>query len=97
MQAEAQAIDSQSATSEVVMAEDILDDYIEVLQARADRGEGIDGLSTGIPDLDAKLQGLKAEQLIIIAGRPAMGKTTLAMNIASHAAKHANIEVGFPG
>ena len=86
VQAEAQAIDSQSATSEVVMAEDILDDYIEVLQARADRGEGIDGLSTGIPDLDAKLQGLKPEQLIIIAGRPAMGKTTLAMNIASHAA-----------
>jgi len=84
VQAEAQAIDSQSATSEVVMAEDILDDYIEVLQARADRGEGIDGLSTGIPDLDAKLQGLKPEQLIIIAGRPAMGKTTLAMNIASH-------------
>ena len=86
VQAEAQAIDSQSATSEVVMAEDILDEYIEVLQARADRGEGIDGLSTGIPDLDAKLQGLKPEQLIIIAGRPAMGKTTLAMNIASHAA-----------
>ena len=86
VQAEAQAIDSQSATSEVLMAEDILDDYIEVLQARADRGEGIDGLSTGIPDLDAKLQGLKPEQLIIIAGRPAMGKTTLAMNIASHVA-----------
>ena len=86
VQAEAQAIDSQSATSEVVMAVDILDDYIEVLQARSDRGEGIDGLSTGIPDLDEKLQGLKPEQLIVIAGRPAMGKTTLAMNIASHAA-----------
>ena len=86
VQAEAQAIDSQSATSEVVMVEHILDDYIEVLQARADRGEGIDGLSTGIADLDAKLQGLKPEQLIIVAGRPAMGKTTLAMNIASHVA-----------
>ena len=86
VQAEAQAIDSQSATSEVLMVDDILDGYIEVLQARADRGEGIDGLSTGIPDLDAKLQGLKPEQLIIIAGRPAMGKTTLAMNIASHVA-----------
>ncbi|MEE8876317.1 replicative DNA helicase [Pseudomonas helleri] len=86
VQAEAQSIDSQSATSEVVMAVDILDDYIEVLQARADRGEGIDGLATGIDDLDAKLQGLKPEQLIVIAGRPAMGKTTLAMNIASHAA-----------
>ncbi len=84
VQAEAQAVDSQSATSEVIKAEDILDDYIEVLQARADRGDEIDGLSTGIPDLDAKLQGLKPEQLIIIAGRPAMGKTTLAMNIGSH-------------
>lgn len=84
VQAQAQAIDGQSATSEVLKAEDILDDYIEVLQARADRGEGIDGLSTGIEDLDEKLQGLKPEQLIIIAGRPAMGKTTLAMNIGSH-------------
>lgn len=86
VQAEAQAIDGQSATSEVIKAEDILDNYIEVLQARADKGEGIDGLSTGIPDLDEKLQGLKPEQLIVIAGRPAMGKTTLAMNIASNAA-----------
>lgn len=86
VQAEAQAVDSQSATSEVIKAEDILDDYIEVLQARADRGDEIDGLSTGIPDLDEKLQGLKPGQLIIIAGRPAMGKTTLAMNIASNAA-----------
>ena len=93
VQAEAQAIDGQSATSEVVMAEDMLDDYIEVLQARADRGEGIDGLSTGIPDLDALLQGLKPEQLIVIAGRPAMGKTALAMNITSHVAIRENKSV----
>ncbi|KAA8692039.1 DNA helicase [Pseudomonas caricapapayae] len=85
IQTEALAIDGKTATAEVIKAQDILDDYIEVLQARADRGEGIDGLSTGIADLDEKLQGLKPEQLIVIAGRPAMGKTTLAMNIASHA------------
>lgn len=84
IQTEALAIDGKTATAEVIKAQDILDDYIEVLQARADRGEGIDGLSTGIADLDEKLQGLKPEQLIVIAGRPAMGKTTLAMNIASH-------------
>ena len=84
VQAEAQAVDSQSATSEVIKAEDILDDYIEVLQARADRGDEIDGLSTGIPDLDEKLQGLKPGQLIIIAGRPAMG--TQASNGSSAAA-----------
>ncbi|MBI6684572.1 replicative DNA helicase [Pseudomonas viridiflava] len=85
IQTEALAIDGKTSTAEVIKAQDILDDYIEVLQARADRGEGIDGLSTGIADLDEKLQGLKPEQLIVIAGRPAMGKTTLAMNIASHA------------
>lgn len=85
-QSEALALEGESATAEVIKAEDILDDYIEVLQARADRGDGIDGLSTGIPDLDEKLQGLKPEQLIIIAGRPAMGKTTLAMNIVSEVA-----------
>ncbi|HEY0287246.1 MAG TPA: replicative DNA helicase [Pseudomonas sp.] len=85
-QSEALALEGESATAEVIKAEDILDDYIEVLQARADRGEGIDGLSTGIADLDDKIQGLKPEQLVVIAGRPAMGKTTLAMNIVSDAA-----------
>lgn len=92
-QSEALALESESATAEVIKAEDILDDYIEVLQARADRGEGIDGVSTGIDDLDAKLQGLKPEQLLIIAGRPAMGKTTLAMNIVSDAAIRQNKSV----
>lgn len=92
-QSEALALEGESATTEVIKAEDILDDYIEVLQARADRGEGIDGLSTGIDDLDAKLQGLKPEQLLIIAGRPAMGKTTLAMNIVSDAAIRQNKSV----
>lgn len=92
-QSEALALEGESATAEVIKAEDILDDYIEVLQARADRGEGIDGLSTGIDDLDAKLQGLKPEQLLIIAGRPAMGKTTLAMNIVSDAAIRQNKSV----
>lgn len=85
-QSEALALEGESATAEVIKAADILDDYIEVLQARSDRGEEIDGLSTGIEDLDEKLQGLKPEQLIIIAGRPAMGKTTLAMNIVSDVA-----------
>lgn len=85
-QAELMAIDGESATSEIVKAEDVLFDHIEVLQARSDRGDQLDGLSTGIADLDDKLQGLKPEQLIVIAARPAMGKTTLAMNIAADVA-----------
>lgn len=85
-QAELMAIDGESATAEIVKAEDVLFDHIEVLQARSDRGDALDGLSTGIADLDNKLQGLKPEQLIVIAARPAMGKTTLAMNIAADVA-----------
>lgn len=84
------AIDGESATAEIVKASDVLAEHVEELQRRSDRGEGIDGLSTGIADLDEKLQGLKPEQLIIIAGRPAMGKTTLAMNIAADVAIRQN-------
>lgn len=46
------------------------------------------GLSTGFRDLDKITNGLQPGQLIIVAGRPAMGKSTLAMDIARHAALH---------
>lgn len=85
-QAEVLSLDSQAATAEVVKACDVLALHVDELQRRHEKGGEIDGLSTGIKDLDAKLQGLKPEQLIVIAGRPAMGKTTLAMNIATDVA-----------
>lgn len=47
---------------------------------------GITGLSTGFSDLDELLGGLHPGQLIVLAARPKMGKTTLAMNIAKHCA-----------
>ena len=49
--------------------------------------EGIVGVPTGLRDLDDRLGGLHKSDLIIIAGRPSMGKTALATNIAFHAAK----------
>jgi len=52
--------------------------------------EGIVGVPTGLVDLDSRLGGMHKQDLIIIAGRPSMGKTALATNIAFHAAK--NIE-----
>ncbi|MCZ6887368.1 MAG: replicative DNA helicase [Gammaproteobacteria bacterium] len=45
----------------------------------------ITGLATGFVDLDRKLAGLQSSDLIILAGRPSMGKTALAVNIAEHA------------
>ena len=48
-------------------------------------GHGTPGLYTGFPDIDDKTHGFQPGQLIIIAGRPAMGKSTFAMDIARHA------------
>ena len=48
--------------------------------------ETITGISTGFSDLDEMTSGLQKGDMIVVAGRPSMGKTTLAMNIAEHAA-----------
>ena len=53
------------------------------------------GLPTGFIDLDSLTSGLQKSDLIIIAGRPASGKSTLALNIASHAALHEGATVAF--
>ncbi len=85
VQSAAMAIDAGTGVDEVVKASDVLVHQLEVWQERHDRharGETLIGLSTGLKDLDEKLGGLQDEQLIIIAGRPAMGKTTLAMGFA---------------
>src|SRR6187401_347553 len=51
------------------------------------RDGGLSGLATGFVDLDLKMGGLQPSDLVILAGRPAMGKTALATNIAYHVAK----------
>lgn len=57
----------------------------EKLQFLRDSGGGITGLATGYVDFDQMTSGLQPGELIIIAGRPSMGKTTYAMNIAEYA------------
>jgi replicative DNA helicase len=54
----------------------------------------ITGVPTGFVDLDRMTSGLQPGDLVIIAGRPAMGKTSLALNIAEYAALHAGLPVG---
>lgn len=49
--------------------------------------DGLMGVPTGFPTLDRKLSGLQGSQLIIIAGRPGMGKTSFALNIVEHVTK----------
>ena len=67
-----------------------LDQTIEMATLAMKNDKGIVGVPTGLTDLDEKLGGLHKSDLIILAGRPSMGKTALATNIAFHAAK--NIE-----
>ncbi len=55
------------------------------------------GMPTGLTDLDAKLGGMHASDLIILAGRPSMGKTALATNIAFSAASARRVEVDEEG
>ena len=70
--------------------ENALKQTIEMAKSAYKNEEGIVGVPTGLTDLDARLGGMHKQDLIIIAGRPSMGKTALATNIAFHAAK--NIE-----
>jgi replicative DNA helicase len=66
-------------------------DRIEYLQQHQD---GLLGVPTGFVDLDRLLGGLQKSDLIIIAGRPGMGKSSLAINIALHAARRHGRNVG---
>jgi replicative DNA helicase len=56
---------------------------IEVLHARGDSSD-VTGVATGFTDLDRETSGMQAGDLIIVAGRPSMGKTALALNMAEH-------------
>ena len=65
-----------------------LDQTIEMATLAMQNDQGIVGVPTGLTDLDDKLGGLHKSDLVIIAGRPSMGKTALATNIAYYAAKN---------
>ena len=62
-------------------------DAVQVANAAYQREGGLAGLATGLTDLDNKLGGLHRSDLLILAGRPSMGKTSLATNIAFNVAK----------
>jgi replicative DNA helicase len=62
-------------------------DAVNVANAAYQRDGGLAGISTGLIDMDKKLGGLHSSDLLILAGRPSMGKTSLATNIAFNIAK----------
>lgn len=78
--------DTRAAGHEPQTINELLHGLMDELQARADRGGSISGQATGFLDLDQLTSGLQAGDLIIVAGRPSMGKTTFAVNVAENIA-----------
>ncbi|OUX38607.1 MAG: replicative DNA helicase [Candidatus Pelagibacter sp. TMED273] len=77
-----------SFNSSLIKFDEALKFTIEMATNAYKNEEGIVGVPTGLKDLDDRLGGLHKSDLLIIAGRPSMGKTALATNIAFHAAKN---------
>jgi replicative DNA helicase len=69
---------------------EILKDTIKNIELLYERKEHVTGVPTGFIDLDEMTAGFQRSDLIIIAGRPSMGKTAFALNIAQYAAMHAS-------
>jgi replicative DNA helicase len=71
----------------------LLVESFERLGALAESGSDITGMPTGFRELDRITAGFQRSNLIILAARPSMGKTSLGLNIAAHLGVHANIPV----
>jgi len=72
---------------------DMIKDTLKAVERLYERKELVTGVPTGFKDLDKLTAGLQPSELIIVAGRPSMGKTAFALNIAANAALNAGIGV----
>ena len=79
-------ISSSKTTTDLKHVKDMVVPAWNTIEYRYQHKDELSGLSTGFNSLDAQLNGLHKSDLIILAARPAMGKTALALNIAQHIA-----------
>ncbi len=84
-------IASEKTQSGFFGVKDIVKSSFGTIDVLFDRGQRVTGVETGFTDLDSKTSGLQPGELIVIAARPSMGKTALAMNIAAYAATHGKV------
>ena len=78
--------DTRHSGREPMVIDDLLPDVLEALESRTEKRGQVSGLSTGFRDLDRMTCGLHPGDLVIVAGRPSMGKTTMAVNVAENVA-----------
>ncbi len=88
------SITNASVTKKFINIKDTLEEAWERLDKMHKDGGELRGVPSGFPALDTLLSGFQKSDLIILAARPSMGKTTLALDIARQAAIHHNIPVG---
>jgi replicative DNA helicase len=80
------AITGEQVKTEIVSTKDLVMEAIEQIEKLYENRGSVTGLSTGFVELDRMTSGLHAAEMVVIAARPSMGKTALAMNIAEHVA-----------
>lgn len=89
------ALSQQHLHRDFVELKEVLAESFERLEEFVKQGSGLRGVATGYGDLDNKLAGMQNSNLIVLAARPGIGKTTLALNIALNAAIKNKAGVGF--
>ncbi len=94
-QSEVYAMTDSRLTSDYASLREVVPGLLEELEANADRDGGLAGLATGFTDLDDVLNGLRSNQMIIVAARPGMGKTTIAMDFCRNIAIRQRKPVAF--
>ena len=94
-QAEVYKIADKRSGEDYVPLSDIMDGVLDEIEAIGNREAGLYGVPTGFADLDALTNGLHAGQMIIVAARPAMGKSTLALDFCRAASIHNNLSSVF--
>jgi replicative DNA helicase len=87
-------VSEKRVTRDLVPIRQVLDEYYDRIEYLSQHQGEIIGIPTGLVDLDKLLGGFQRSDLIIIAGRPGMGKTSLALSIALHAARKWQKRVG---
>ena len=87
------AIKESSLRGDFIALREILPQTFEQIEEYSKREGHVTGIPTGFPELDTLTSGFQNSDLIIIAGRPSMGKTAFALNIAEYVAVEKNIPV----
>ncbi len=87
------AISEQRIRSGFLSMREIVKSSFKTIESLYEKKEHITGVPTGFADIDELTSGFQSSDLIIIAGRPSMGKTAFSLNIAQHAALKENLTV----